>query len=81
MGKVMRINKKVKIVVIGVLTIYMIIYVTSQIIGKSVDVSNYKISSKKIPEAFDNYKIVQLSDFHSTGYKNTTDVIINKIKN
>lgn len=54
------------------------------IIGKynnEIDITEYSILNEKIPKEFDDFKIVQLSDFHSNGYKDTTDVIINKIEN
>lgn len=46
-----------------------------------VDVTEYSILNEKIPEEFNGFKILQLSDFHSNGYKDTTDIIINKIEN
>ena len=45
-----------------------------------IDVTKYTISNEKIPEEFNGFKIVQLSDFHSQGYRNTTEDIINKVK-
>ena len=44
------------------------------------DVTNYTIESEKIPQEFDNFKIVQLSDFHSEGYRDTTEKLISKIR-
>ena len=49
--------------------------------NNKIDVTEYSILNKKIPEEFNDFKIVQLSDFHSNGYKDTTDIIINKIEN
>ena len=49
--------------------------------NNKIDVTEYSILNKKVPEEFNDFKIVQLSDFHSNGYKNTTDIIINKIEN
>ena len=46
-----------------------------------IDVTEYSILNEKIPQEFNDFKIVQLSDFHSNGYKDTTDIIINKIEN
>ena len=45
-----------------------------------IDLEKYTIKNEKIPEEFNNFKIVQLSDFHSKGYRNTTEKIISKIK-
>ena len=47
---------------------------------KKVDVTNYIASNEKIPQEFNDFKIVQLSDFHSSGYKDTTEIIISKVK-
>ena len=49
--------------------------------NNKIDVTEYSILNKKVPEEFNDFKIVQLSDFHSNGYKDTTDIIINKIEN
>ena len=45
-----------------------------------IDVEKYTVKNAKIPEVFNNFKIVQLSDFHSNGYMNTTKEILYKIK-
>lgn len=47
---------------------------------KKVDITRYTVKSDKVSKQFDNYKIVQLSDFHSKGYKDTTGIIINEIE-
>ena len=57
-------------------TLFIIIYCF-----KKVDVINYTISNKKIPKEFNDFKIVQLSDFHSQGYRDTTEKLIDKVKN
>lgn len=44
-----------------------------------VEVSKYEIKSNKIPKEFNKYKIVQLSDFHSYGFKRDNLKLINKI--
>ena len=49
--------------------------------SKKIDVTKYTISNKKIPEEFNGFKIVQLSDFHSEGYRDTTERLIDKVKN
>ncbi|WP_289128128.1 metallophosphoesterase [uncultured Clostridium sp.] len=45
-----------------------------------IDLTKYEISNEKIPEEFDGFKIVQLSDFHSEGYRNTTEELISKVQ-
>ena len=47
---------------------------------KKIDVTKYTISNEKIPEEFNGFKIVQLSDFHSQGYRDTTEKLISKVK-
>lgn len=47
---------------------------------KKVDITRYTVKSDKVSKQFDNYTIVQLSDFHSKGYKDTTGIIINEIE-
>lgn len=44
-----------------------------------VEVSKYEIKSNKIPKEFNEYKIVQLSDFHSYGFKWDNLKLIDKI--
>lgn len=47
---------------------------------KKVDITRHTVKSDKVSKQFDNYTIVQLSDFHSKGYKDTTGIIINEIE-
>lgn len=46
-----------------------------------LEVRNYKISGKKIPNDFNDYKIVQISDFHNTTSEKLRNSLINEIKN
>ena len=48
-------------ILIFIIIFFLYILITNDI----VVVSRYFISSKKIPKDFDNYKILQISDFHS----------------
>ena len=72
-------NMKKKSLTILLCVLLIAIFITFYLVGK-VDVTRYTISNEKIPEKFNNFKIVQLSDFHSNGYKDTTEIIISKIK-
>lgn len=47
---------------------------------KKNSVENVKISSKKIPAAFNGYKIVQLSDFHIGTYSSAPDCVERIVK-
>ena len=69
-------NKKI---IVSICIVLIFISIVMCFINK-IDVTKYTISSEKIPEEFNGFKIVQLSDFHSQGYRNTTEDIINKVK-
>lgn len=69
-------NKKI---IVSIFIVLIFISIVMCFINK-IDVTKYTISSEKIPEEFNGFKIVQLSDFHSQGYRNTTEDIINKVK-
>lgn len=49
--------------------------------NNSIVISNYTISSDKIPSNFNGYKIVQLSDLHSKSFGNDQKNLVKKIKN
>ena len=69
-----------KKILICVIIILFLIVIIINIFSVEIDITEYKIKSKKIPGNFNDFKIVQLSDFHSSGYKDTTDEIIEKVK-
>lgn len=46
----------------------------------TLQVTNYDISDSKIPEDFNNYKIIQVSDFHNTTSKKLTNDLVEEIK-
>ena len=69
-------NKKI---IVSICIVLIFISIVMCFINK-IDVTKYTISNEKIPEEFNGFKIVQLSDFHSQGYRNTTEDIINKVK-
>ena len=47
----------------------------------TLEVSTYQIASNKIPNEFNNYKIIQISDFHNNTSSKLTKKLIEKIKN
>ena len=57
------------------------IYIGVKVNEGKIDITEYSIINEKIPTEFNDFKIVQLSDFHSKGYGGTTDKIIEEIKN
>lgn len=46
-----------------------------------LEVSNYDIVSDKIPKEFNNFKIVQISDYHNSKTKKLNEDLIDTIKN
>ena len=46
-----------------------------------VEESKYVVKNAKLPDAFNGYKIAQISDFHNTNSKRLKDTIIQKLKN
>lgn len=67
-------NKKIIIFLI-LIVVFLYTY-----LSKKVDITRYTVKSDKISKLFDDYTIVQLSDFHSKGYNDTTGIIINEIE-
>ena len=47
----------------------------------TLEVSTYQIATNKIPNEFNNYKIIQISDFHNNTSSKLTKKIVEKIKN
>lgn len=45
----------------------------------TLQVSNYIVTSDRVPEEFNNYKIVQISDFHNTKSKKLHNSLIKEI--
>ena len=70
-------KKKKIVLIICIILITIQMFMTFII---KIDIEKYTVKNAKIPEAFNNFKIVQLSDFHSKGYRNTTEKIITKVK-
>lgn len=63
------------IVLLLLLVVLLRIYIDNEI----PKVSNVEIKSPKLPEAFDGYKIVQLSDLHSKSFGNNNEMLIDMI--
>lgn len=72
-------NKKLILLMLLIFILLIIIYGILYS-SKKVDITKYTIANEKIPKEFNDFKIVQLSDFHSSGYKDTTEIIISKVK-
>ena len=48
--------------------------------NKRIDVTNYDVCSSKLPESFEGFTIVQISDFHNSVFDNNNDILIKKVK-
>ncbi|MGM8364091.1 metallophosphoesterase [Virgibacillus sp. W0181] len=68
--------KKV-IIILGILIVSPIIYFYFQ--ANVLEVSKYTVKSGKIPEAFDGYKVLQLTDLHSKQFGKNSRRLIRKI--
>lgn len=63
-----------------IIVILLTIYIINLLINQNVYITKYKVSSNKIPNEFDEYKIVQLTDVHSIRDIKQKYKLINKIK-
>lgn len=68
----------IRIFIIVAIVLFCVIYLYYE--NNKLQVSNYQIISEDIPKGFNNYKIVQISDFHNTKSKTLTNDLIKKIK-
>ena len=69
------------IIIISIIFILIVIIpvITVIVSNKVISISRYTINSDKIPNAFDNFKILQLSDLHSKEFGNKNEELIKKI--
>lgn len=73
-------KKKIIIIILNIVAILVLCGLYLRYENTKLQVSNYKVINHNIPIDFDNYKIVQISDFHNTKYKNLTNELINEIE-
>lgn len=72
-------NKEVIVILtIFILSLFLGFYLSFE--NTKLSVSNYEISSEKIPIEFNDFKILQISDFHNTKSKTLTNDLINEVK-
>ncbi len=70
-----RFNKKIAI--IAIFCIVSIIFIYSQ--NNLITVSNYDIYSRKVPDSFNGFKIVQISDLHNKEFGSNQKRLLSKI--
>lgn len=70
-------------IALGITCLWLVVAIFGSVIGwKKVTVEKVTIASSKIPESFNDYKIVQLSDFHIGTYASspkTVEKIVRKV--
>lgn len=72
--------KKKTIIIISIIIIIVLSSLYLYYENTKLQVSNYNIINQNIPVDFNNYKIVQISDFHNTKSKTLTNDVIDEIK-
>ena len=67
-----------------VITLLLIIIVLILLLGfgnKHLTVTNYNYSNSKIPQTFDGYRIIQISDLHNASFGKDNRKLLKKIEN
>ena len=73
-------RKKTIIILLSIVILIILLIVYLNYENNSLQISNYEIMSNKIPKGFNDYKIIQVSDFHNTKSKKLTKDLISEIK-
>ena len=63
-----------------IICLFILVFIYLNYENRKVKVSNYNVVNKKIPKDFDDYKIIQISDFHNTKYNKLIKEIIKEIR-
>lgn len=72
--------KKKYIIILTIICITLCFMIYAYYENTSLQVTNYEITSEEIPIDFNNYKIVQISDYHNAKSKKLNNELISKIK-
>lgn len=78
--KISLLNNRKLIISLIFIAVFIIIELYLLVQNTKLSVSTYDVMSEKIPNDFNGFKIIQISDFHNTKSKTLTNSIINKIK-
>ena len=73
-------KKKIIVILIIIILLSLISYYLYYE-NNTLQISNYVITNNKIPKEFNNYKIVQISDFHNTKSKKLHNSLVKEISN
>lgn len=71
---------KIKIAVLSIIALVLLIYIVSGFINP-LQVTRYSYSSSKIPDGFEGFRIVQITDFHCKEFGDKESELIEAIKN
>ena len=74
-------KKRKIILLISIILAVSIIVVYLYLENTSLEISYYDIVSDKIPKEFNNFKIIQISDYHNSKSKKLNEDLIDAIKN
>lgn len=77
----MNLSTKIMYVVLLILMVIIILSIVSIWISSFfINITKFKISSKKIPKSFDDFKILQLSDLHNFEFGKNNSRLLEKIE-
>lgn len=72
---------KKMIIIVSIILIMMLLFGFYLYFQNTVlEVTKHEILDSKIPENFNNYKIIQISDFHNTSSKKLSNMVVSEIK-
>lgn len=71
---------KKTIIIISILIIIVLLSVYFYYQNNFLQTSNYIVKNENIPEAFDNYKIIQISDYHNVKSNRLNNDLVKSIK-
>ena len=77
----MTMKRKTMLVFLAIILLFVLLIYCLDHENTSLSVSRYEIVNKRIPNAFDGFKIIQISDFHNAGSKRLTNALLREIKN
>lgn len=72
---------KIKKIILSILIVFFCLIGIEIIVSNNViEVTNYEVINNKLPQEFNNYKIIQLSDIHSKEFGKENQKLIEKIE-
>lgn len=72
--------KKSHLILFAIILIILLFIFVNVILNFTYFVNNYKVKTSKIPNKFDGYKIVQLSDVHSIRNEQKLNILLKKVE-